>query len=256
MRNFLAALLMTIILSTNLLAGTRDPSVPDDKYIEYGKKFHYVVNICGIYEDNTLFCGSAVVISPRIILTAAHVVKNSKHCGIHIDNTKVILIDTVICHKDFSGNFGEADIAICSLSKDLDLTFYPDLYVDNDEVGKICCMAGYGLTGTFFTGQIISDGKKRAGSNKIDIVEKDLLICSPSKMGEHGRTTLEFMITSGDSGGGLFIDGKLAGINSCVLAVGKPPTSTYGEESGHTRVSKFAPWILENKEALEKKKND
>jgi hypothetical protein len=255
MKNFLALMLLTIALSTQLLGGTRDPLTPDEKYLEYAKDFHYVVSICGIHEDNTLFCGSAVAISPRIILTAAHVVKNSKHCGIHINDSEIILIEDVMCHKDFDGKFGEADIAICRLSKDLELTFYPTLYTDNDEVGKLCCMAGYGSTGTFLTGQTISDGKRRAGSNRIDGIEKDLLLCSPSKTIERGRTSLEFIICSGDSGGGLFIDGKLAGINSCVFAVGKPPLSTYGEESGHTRISKFAPWILENKEALEKKKD-
>lgn len=243
---------LNLLLLTSLFAGTRDPSVPDEKYVEYGSKFHYVLNLCGIYEDNGLFCGSAVAISPRIILTAAHVVKNAKHCGVHFNNTDVILVDKIICHKDFDGNFGQADIAICYLSKDLELTFYPELYENNDEVGKICCMSGYGLTGTFITGQKISDGKRRAGSNRIDSVEKDLLICTPSTKTNIDRTSLEYIICSGDSGGGLFIDNKLAGINSCVFATGKPPMSVYGDEAGHTRISKFVPWILENKKQLEK----
>jgi hypothetical protein len=65
------------------------------------------------------------------------------------------------------------------------------------------------------------------------------------------KTELEFLIASGDSGGGLFIDNKLAGINSCVMAVDKKPDSTYNDESGHTRISKFIGWIKEN---IEKKR--
>lgn len=248
----LAATILFVTCSSFLFAGTRDPLVPDEKHIEYGSKFHYVLNICGIYEDNTMFCASCVAISPRVILTAAHVVKNSKHCGVSLNDSDIILVDKIICHEDFDEKFGKGDIAICYLSKDLDLSFYPDLYQDENEIGKICCLSGFGLTGTFNTGQIISDGKRRAGSNKIDTITGDLLICSPSKSGDLDKTSLEYIICSGDSGGGLFIDGKLAGINSCVFSVGKIPTSVYGDEAGHTRISKFLPWIIENKEKLAK----
>jgi hypothetical protein len=61
-----------------------------------------------------------------------------------------------------------------------------------------------------------------------------------------GKTSLEFLIASGDSGGGLFIDGKLAGINSCIMAVNGSPKSDYRTESGHTRISINLDWILEN----------
>ena len=74
-----------------------------------------------------------------------------------------------------------------------------------------------------------------------------MLLCSPSRYGAKDHTVLEYMIGSGDSGGGLFIEGKLAGINSCVMAVERSPMSKYGEESGHTRVSKFIDWIEKSK---------
>jgi hypothetical protein len=112
----------------------------------------------------------------------------------------------------------------------------------------VCSISGYGVTGTFVTGGIKIDGKKRAGSNIINHVDRDLLVCDPSPRSHNSRITeLEFLIASGDSGGGLFIDGKLAGINSCVMRVGGSPKSTYNEESGHTRISKFISWIKENK---------
>lgn len=249
----LTKILSLFLLSTSILfAGTRDPLTNDEKYVEYGKKFDYVLNICGVYEDNKLFCASAVAIEPQWILTAAHVVKNAKHCGVHTKDFSVILADEIIVHKDFNGSFALADIAICRLNKPLDLEFYPPLYEKEDEVGKICCISGYGLTGTFLDGQKISDGKKRAGSNIIEYITGDLLICTPSRSLREGRTELEFIIASGDSGGGLFIDGRLAGINSCVTAENRSPKSQYGDEAGHTRVSKYIGWI---KQIIESRKS-
>jgi hypothetical protein len=228
-------------------SGTIDPNTPDQKYIDYGTKFSYVGCLCGTYEDGSLFCGSAVAIDEYNILTAAHVVENAKICIFSLD-TSPYKVTKIIIHKDFNSNkFGVADIALCHSDTPFELKFYPKLYTDNDEESKLSCMSGYGFTGTFLTGANKHDSKKRAGSNFIDRIEKDLLICSPSRRNDKGFTSLEFLIASGDSGGGLFIDNKLAGIHSCVMTVGKNPQSKYGEESGHTRISKFIEWINENK---------
>lgn len=247
MRKLFCGLSLCLIASLSFTqAGTIDPYTPDTKYVEYAKDFHYVGKLCGTYKDGTKFCASAVAIDDHHILTAAHVVKGSNSCTVTLNNKEFCLTNVVI-HKDFENEFGIADIAIGYSEKPFDLGFYPSLYEDDDEEGKICCIAGFGITGTFKTGAIISDNKKRAGSNRIDGVQKDMLICSPSSSRDPKRTSLEFLIASGDSGGGLFIDNKLAGINSCVMAIDRPPQSRYNEESGHTRIQKFIPWIKENK---------
>ena len=229
-------------------SGTIDPGISDTKYVEYGSKFDCVVGICGIETDGGLFCASAVAIDKNHILTAAHVVYQSEICVVTVKDKKYE-ISKIIIHKDFTENsFGVGDIALGYSEKDFDLDFYPKLYDTEDEVGKICSIAGYGLTGNFETGAKASDGKKRAGSNKIDSIDHDMLICTPSRRGHKDYTSLEFFLASGDSGGGLFIDGKLAGINSCIIASnGSSPKSRYNEESGHTRISKFISWINENK---------
>jgi hypothetical protein len=238
----LALVCLYVILSINSVhSGTIDPNTPDEKYINYGKDFECIYKICGTYKDDKLFCASAVVIEPRWILTASHVVNNARTCLIH-QGDKAFIVDKIIIHEDFKESvFGHNDIALCHTDKDVVLNFYPALYDKDDEVGKTCSIAGYGLTGTFLTGTKSSDGLKRAGSNCIDHIDRSLLICSPSRT--HNKTELEFIIGSGDSGGGLFIDNKLAGINSCVIADDKKPDSNYGDESGHTRVSKYIQWI-------------
>jgi len=239
-------LLLMLLSATQSISGTIDPYVSDQKYTNYGKDFVYVGKICGVYADGEKFCASAVAIDDHHILTAAHVVDGSQSCLVTFDN-KEYCLSSVIVHKDFNHKkFGIADIAMGYSEKSFELKFYPKLYTETDEVGKICCMSGYGFHGTFNSGAKFYDGKKRAGSNRIDYIEKDMLICSPSTLGDRSRTSLEFLIASGDSGGGLFIDNKLAAINSCIIAVGRTPSGKYNEESGHTRISKFVPWINEH----------
>lgn len=236
------------MIMTPVYPGTRDPNIPDHKYLEYAKDFVYIGKLCGEYNDGTKYCASAVAIDDNHILTAAHIVKNSKTCELILDGDKKFNIQNIVYHKDFDKDtFGEADIAIGYSEKEFNLRFYPDLYDKEDEIGKLCCISGFGMTGTFRTGGNKFDNHRRAGSNIVDDITSNLLICSPSSETANNRTSLEFIIASGDSGGGLFIDGKLAGINSCVLASDKNPNSTYGDECGHTRISKFISWILAHK---------
>lgn len=241
---------LAIILSSLFrvgFCGTIDPSVDDKKYIEYGKHFLCVGKLVGVQKDDTTYSASAVAINDHTILTAAHIIQNNK-CGIVIFNNKKFAIYKFIYPKEFDKkSVGFADIAIGYSLEPFGLDFYPSLYSDKDEVNKLCCMSGYGITGTFSDGAKKSDEERRAGSNIIDSTYGDILICTASRLDSNTRTSLEFMIASGDSGGGLFIGDKLAGINSCVLATDNKADSSYGDESCHTRVSNFIDWIQKNK---------
>ena len=233
------------LISSSVYAGTRDPRIKDSEYLAYAKSFTSIGKICGLYDDGSKFCGSAVAIDDYHILTAAHVIKGSLSCFFYI-NDKEYCIPNVRIHKDFEkGGFGIADIAIGRSELSFDLDSYPELYDKDDEIDKECSICGYGFNGTFETGAKFHDNKKRAGLNKIDHIEKDMLICSSSDKTDKDITKMEFLIASGDSGGGLYINNKLAGINSCVMAVDRSPQSKYNEESGHTRISKFLDWINE-----------
>ena len=243
-------LLIAYLLSPiSLNAGTRNPNIEDSEYLSYGSKFGCVVALCGTEQDDQLYCASGVAIKPRWILTAAHVIKKAKTCFVTA-NDKKINVSIFIPHKNFeSDNFGYYDIGLVYCDEDLLMVSYPELYRESDEVGKVCVMSGYGITGTFNTGAKIGDHKKRGGSNRISGTDRHLLICDL----KDSNTALEFLIASGDSGGGLFIDQKLAGINSCVLAVDDRPDSTYGDESGHTRISQHLEWIESTINENEKK---
>jgi hypothetical protein len=243
---FLFVLTLTYIFQS-CYSGTIDPNNNDSSYVEYGKHFSYVGKLEGTYFDGNCFVASAVAIDNNNILTAAHIVRNVKNVTVTFGNHSFV-IEKFSAPKNFEPNgSGLADIAIGHSKKSFQLDFYPPLYTNADEIDKVCCICGFGGSGNFLTGVTFFDTKKRAGSNVIKYIHKDLLVCDPSDESANNRTSLEFLIANGDSGGGLFIDGKLAGINSCVLSSNKKAISTYKDNSGHTRVSNFIDWINENK---------
>jgi hypothetical protein len=240
MRQVLVLLLTIFVSICSASAGTMHPDVPDNKYVEYGKKFRCISRLIGRYKNNHQYAASAIIIRPKVILTAAHVIADSQECFAVLDGKKIPL-RKIIMPSNFQENiFGYNDLAIGFTDQDFELDFYPELYSDRDEVGQISAICGFGIFGTFDTGSSKYDGQRRAGSNKIEHIDRGLLICTPSA---RDRTSLEFLISSGDSGGGLFINKKLAGINSCVMATDNVTDSSYTDESGHTRVSDHFDWI-------------
>jgi hypothetical protein len=242
-------LIFIIIQNSNILAGTIDPYTSDSKYIEYGTKFPYIGLLVGKKIDDTNYSGSSVAYKNNIIITAAHLFHKNKEAEVIINN-KTIPIKKIIIHNNYDyDKFGKYDIAICLLVSNIGLDWYPEIYTDSNESGSICSMAGFGSTGTFITGIKKNTGDKRAGSNFIDSANPFLLFCSPSL--SHKKTQLEFLIAPGDSGGGLFIGNKLAGIHSGVIE-DKPNKgqSKYGAVSVHTRISYYYKWIEETTKYL------
>lgn len=239
---------MVVLATSFSLAGTIDPVVSESRHVEYGKKFVHVVKIKGVChckkrEAAHDFHASAVVISPKWIVTAAHVVSSSDEVRIVIGEREY-KISRIKIHEDFKEDkVGYNDIALGESEEDFGMDFYPELYSDRDEAGKVVSMSGYGMTGTFRTGAVKSTETKLAGSNIVERIERNCLVCT--NVGGV-KTELEFMIASGDSGGGLFLDGKLAGINSFVMADDGKPNSDYGDECAHTRVSSYVDWIKSN----------
>ena len=231
LRHLFLHLVRFVVLSCatygSLRAGTIDPSTPDSQYVEFGQKFPYVVQLSSKVACQNPECefkshdykGSAVVIRPHWLLTAAHVVRDgTAHKAILGDKTEYEL-PHVVWHKDFDDkSFGVNDIAICYSPKELDMEFYPKLYRKDDEVGKAITISGWGFHGTFYTGAQKHDGKRRAGQNVITGVQRSSLTCLPRRA---NKFPLEFMIAPGDSGGGMFIGNELAGTNSFLMEIGR-----------------------------------
>lgn len=239
-----------ILVPNSSLAGTRDPNTPDSRYLEFGKKFPFVVRICahhdGVDEAGEKYtehwCASAVVIKPHWVLTAAHVVDGAERATVRTDDDTKFQLVNIIRHQEYEPKrLGWHDIALGRTDRPMELEFYPGLYKTADEVDKACTISGWGLAGTFHSGGTLSDNKRRAGHNKIDGAADAVLFCSPSQGSD--KFPLEFMITPGDSGGGMFIGNELAGINSFLLASDGQPNGTYTDATAFTRVSLYADWV-------------
>lgn len=244
MKYIILYLYAIILFACPLQAGTILDSVPDTEYIKYGENIDCVVEMLGISDKKISSQFSGVVIHPNWIITAAHTLNNKEQFYFRYKK-QTIPIDEYYIHPDYNRDkFGSIDIGLCYVKNAIKINFIPELYQKSEEIDKIVCIVGYGMTGTGSTGAIKWDGKKRAGSNFIDKIENSLLICSMSRPSEKS-TSLEICIVSGDSGGGLFIDKKLAGINSCVIHKDRSHRGKYGDESGHVRLSskKCLDWI-------------
>lgn len=202
-------------------------------------------------EELSDFYGSGVVVRPNILITASHVVQDTVSSYAIIGNKKIKILGYICPKADQEKEVGPLDIAVCLLEKEIILDFYPELYDKDDEMGKICSIAGWGMNGTWTTGVVSSDQKRRAGSNIVDNeLFQGMIVCSVDKA---PYTSLEYLIGNGDSGGGLFIDQKLAGIHSCIFTDDGKLDSNRRDWSAHTRISIHKKWIDEIIEILEKK---
>ncbi len=85
------------------------------------------------------------------------------------------------------------------------------------------------------------DNKLRGGTNKISSRKGDAVLITGSR--DNTRTTLEWLPNTGDSGGGLFINGHLAGITSYVIGMDGKANSTYGDKGAFTEIYPYLKWI-------------
>jgi hypothetical protein len=235
---------LLLALSGVSFGGTIRHDVQDERYLKYGKEYECVLKLGGTLEEKgkeIKYFGSCTAISEVWVITAGHVVKDAKSTCVFFEGVEIPIQETFMC-PDFKGDFGPGDLALCKVKGKIKISHYPKLYGNKDEIGKTCGIAGFGRTGTGLTGSKKEGDVKRAGSNKIEAVSDGAVFCI---MNRKNPTELEFLISHGDSGGGLFIDGMLAGVNSSVLSKDGNADSNYGDESCHTRISRYKEWIEE-----------
>lgn len=242
-------------------------------YLDLGARPEYAgVGKLGVDRNGmTGFIGSATLVAPEWVLTAAHVVDDATSVSFSVNGRDYAASHWVSHPKWDRGSIRRGyDLALVRLGEPVADVAPAKLYKGRQEFGQAATFVGVGKTGNGNTGVVDPhDGRKRAGRNVIDgqpgkvertfesrlkgnarifLVDFD----NPDRPGANalGSPTpddLEMLISHGDSGGPVFLDTPqgqlLAGVHSYGEPLGTADDSGYGDVTGHTRVSPFAAWI-------------
>ena len=246
--------------------------VGDTDFFLGSEDFSNVGKIVGLNAlgGNTHGC-SGTVIGPSSALTAAHCVDVSGLDSIDFTLPSGVTYNSTswTIHPKWKNNLGRGnDIAVVTFAaNEFDGVTQSPLYA-GPELGEIGVAVGYGITGTGSTGASGTFGDflsspLRAGENEIDQLgswvkgwSSNILLSDFDELDDEDEShfgltaplPFEYLIASGDSGGPLMIgdvlDGySIAGVASFVASNDGAADSSYGDLSGHTRVSSFASWI-------------
>ena len=239
------------------------------------------------------YIASGTLISPEWVLTAGHVVGGTNNSGAGIsemifglsssyDGMGVSALEW-IPYTGWSSSGGNlwngVDLGLVRLSQPITSVTPAQIDFSTSPVGLLGTNVGYGRSGLGTGGMTTAAGTKRAGQNMIDArggmattmgsgTLLDLNGISPtvlfqdfdhptnlvaSSMGSAIPVAQEYLIGSGDSGGGLFIDvggvTKLVGVHSFLASLPYPLDTTganadYGDLAGSVSVQSFENWIF------------
>lgn len=241
---FKAIFFIVFLWSSIGICGSIHENINDEIYRNFGKKYECVVPLNIELQDNIVAIGSGVIIDEEWILTAAHGLVSCKSVKFEKFNEKFESLK-VIPHKDFNYDSGLYDIGLIKINKKIKLKKYPKLEIIENIVGENVVMCGYGIIKRADNPSLEKiDMQIRAGTNIVDKIEDHLYICTMSK---NNPTEAEYIISGGDSGGGLFYEDSLIGINSCCIGLDGESDGSYNDQSGHTRVDLFLDWIRDTK---------
>ena len=244
-------------------------------------------------EGTTGYIASGTLIAPEWVLTAGHVVGGTNNYGAGVSGMFFglgsvysgtgIAATEWIPYAGWSSSNGDVwagvDLGLVRLSQPLTSVTPALLDFSTPLLGLLGTNVGYGRSGTGTLGMSSDPGVKRAGQNMIDacggmvttmgsgtLLDLDGISSTvlfqdfdhptdlvASTMGSVTPVAQEYLIASGDSGGGLFIDvggaTKLVGVNSFLASLPYPLDTTganadYGDLAGVVSVQSFENWIF------------
>lgn len=258
------------VLAGSAVAGTirHDRSIAG--YRSLGSRYTSVGEVNG-RDGYGGWSGSGVLIGGRWAITAAHVAEGADELRFAVGGRNFNARRWYI-NPQWNGDLlNGGDLAIIEF--DQNITSQTGIrpakrYGGAAELGNLATFAGFGRTGDGLSGDTDDNSERLAGRNYLDAYgswlgggkrANGILLADfdnrrqtadENLLGSARRDKLEYLIASGDSGGGVFMDvngqERLVGIHSFVFANGLDdydPDSDYGDGSGHTRVGAYKAWI-------------
>ncbi len=234
----LSAALLTVnsLIATPVRAGILRHDVPRDEFVALGAQpaFRSVVAITRARsgQSTASVIGSAVLVAPRWVLTAAHVVDalDSASYRVTLDGDTV-LIDSLVRHPQYHATKDSlyVDLALLHLVRALPREAVASLSTRRVTSGTAIVSVGYGRMAAANDPSATNSGSRHAFQNVIDtlgagnaprsFIGSDLdhpMDSTMSTTGSPQAMSLEGNINGGDSGGGLFVSDagrwRLAGI--------------------------------------------
>ncbi len=221
----------------------------------------------------TEFAGSGTLIAGDWVLTAAHLFDAASGANFTVGGQTYTATRWVV-HPKWNGDYRKGnDLALVKLANPVGGIAPARVYAGSREFGAAATFVGYGQTGTGAAGggPPTFDGLERAGQNIIDgmpgrkektyqsrLTKKSRVFVvdfdnprdpGMSVTGSAQPLDLEYLISLGDSGGGAFADFHdgngpvLVGVHSFGEMPDGVDDSSYGDVTGHVRVSRSAEWI-------------
>jgi secreted trypsin-like serine protease len=198
---------------------------------------------------------AGTLIGARWVLTAAHVAAGLGPGDLAEVSGHVHTIERVVTHPEWRSNADyRVDIALVQLQESVSDVVPATVYRWSDESDAVLTLAGRGGRGTGLTGPVDEDGKLRAATNKVELVEESVLRFRFDAPADPDATEFEGISGPGDSGGPAYLvrDAVLfvVGVSSAQSA---RPTGglrgRYGVLEYYPRVSHFAEWIQSTTES-------
>lgn len=251
-RSSLVALgLAALAVTPDASAVVRRADIADSSYIALGNSSSYTSVLA--VNDGTQFMGGGVLISPKWIVTAGHVVLPS---GFHGAPVTVNIGGTTVSNgtpynvsqsfSPFGGNVSNgSDIGLIQLTSSVTGTQPATRWFGTTENNMVGTYVGFGDVGTGLTGpNVESPRQKRAMQNMIEAQGSVIGWSNNISLADFDDPTnadgynafgsnlpnptapLEGLIAGGDSGGGVFVDSNgrtyLSAVNSFVVALDPP----------------------------------
>ena len=193
---------------------------------------------------------TATLIAPRWLLTAAHCTYPNLHYGIAKDGTIGLLDETLVVksvhnHPDFTlGNTPKHDIALVELSEPSFSLLPTPIYEENDELGSIMKLTGFGLIGNAVQGlyENCFPCALRGADNEVEEANEYHLRFRFDPPTAGNSLALEGVGAGGDSGGPAFIETEAGRFVAGVSSFG---SWEYNAFDNYVRVSKELSWIYE-----------